>query len=91
VRVTVSALGNVGVQTSVTVPDGGTASVASDSRLSEGRREFGPPVLGGLPYAGRGYRNIGYGRSLMSRRVNVSARVIDLREEEYRQTGYRSP
>ena len=35
-------------------------------------------------------RNVGYGRSLSVRQVRVRARVIDLREEEFRQTGFRS-
>jgi hypothetical protein len=49
------------------------------------------PVLGRLPVAGRGFRNVGYGRSALSGRVTASVRVIDLREEEFRQTGFRSP
>jgi Flp pilus assembly secretin CpaC len=81
----------IAVATSVTVPDGGTASLGGYSRLSEGRSEFGPPVLGRVPYAGRLPRNTGYGRSAVSTRVTASVRIIDLREEEYRQTGVRSP
>ena len=70
------------VQTTVTVPDGGTVTLGGFSRLSEGRTAFGLP--------GRGFRNIGYGRSAVGGRVNVRVRIINLREEEYRQTGYRS-
>jgi Flp pilus assembly secretin CpaC len=80
----------IGVRTTVTVPDGGTASLGGYGRLAEGRVGYGPPVLGRLPYAGRGFGNIGYGRAAAAYRVTVSVRVIDLREEEYRQTGYRS-
>jgi general secretion pathway protein D len=72
------------VQTTVTAPDGGTVSLGGYGRLSEGRTEFGAPGLG------RGFRNVGYGRSATSGRVSVRVRIIDLREEEYRQTGYRS-
>jgi hypothetical protein len=72
------------VQTTVSVPDGGTATLGGYGRLSEGRTAFGAPGLG------RGFRNVGYGRSAAGSRVSVSVRVIDLREEEYRQTGYRS-
>jgi general secretion pathway protein D len=78
------------LQTTVAVPDGGSVVVGGYSTLSEGRTEAGVPVLGGVPYLGRGFRNIGYGRRLVSRRVIVKARIIDLREEEYRQTGVRS-
>lgn len=78
------------VQTTVTVPDRGTALLGGYSRLSEGRVSYGAPGLGRLPYAGRGFRNVAYGRSAVSARVSASVRIIDLREEEYRQTGVRS-
>jgi type II secretory pathway component GspD/PulD (secretin) len=74
----------------VAVPDGGTVTLGGYSQVSEGRSEFGVPGLSKVPYVGRGFRNVGYGRSVLIRRVNVSARVIDLREEEYRQTGVSS-
>jgi type II secretory pathway component GspD/PulD (secretin) len=79
------------VQTTATVPDGGTASLGSYSRYSESRKEYGVPVLGKIPSVGRGFRNVGYGRSVLSRRVTASVRIISLRDEEYRQTGFRSP
>src|SRR4051794_34568412 len=44
---------------SVVVPDGGEALVAGHSSVSEGRNEFGVPVLGKVPYLDRGYRNVG--------------------------------
>jgi type II secretory pathway component GspD/PulD (secretin) len=81
----------IGVRTTVTVPDGGSALLGSYSRLSEGRREYGVPVLGKIPYVSRGFRNVGYGRTVLRRSVRASVRIIDLREEEYRQTGFRSP
>jgi hypothetical protein len=84
------AVTQIAVQTSVAVPDGGTALVGGYSRVSEGRSEYGPPVLGKAPYVSRGLRNIGYGRSVVAGRVTASVRVIDLYEEEYRQTGVRS-
>ncbi len=82
--VAVPAFANIGVQTTATVPDGGTASLGGYSGLSEGRNALGAPGLG------RPGRNVGYGRSVISRRVTASVRIIDLREEEYRQTGVRS-
>jgi hypothetical protein len=82
---------NINVATSVSVPDGGEATLGGYSRLSEGRTEYGAPGLGKLPYAGRAVRNTGYGRRAVYTRGSVRVRVIDLREEEYRQTGFRSP
>jgi type II secretory pathway component GspD/PulD (secretin) len=86
-----TALGNIRVQTAVRVPDGGTALVGSYSRLAEARSEYGVPVLGKVPYLSRGFRNVGYGRTVLRRSVTASVRIISLREEEYRQTGFRSP
>lgn len=74
----------IGVQTSVLVPDGGTALVAGYSTYREGRNEFGTPVLGKIPIAGRPFRNVGYGYAIQSSTVTVRVRVIDLREEEAR-------
>ncbi len=90
VRPTASPLA-VSVQSSVTVPDGGTASLGGYSRMAETRSEYGAPALGRLPYTSRGFRNVGSGRSVRSGRVSIRARVISLREEEERQTGFRSP
>jgi type II secretory pathway component GspD/PulD (secretin) len=81
---------NLSVQTSVAVPDGGTALVGGYSQLSEGRVEYGPPGLGKVPYVSRPFRNTAYGRSTTAARVTASVRIISLREEEYRQTGVRS-
>jgi type II secretory pathway component GspD/PulD (secretin) len=88
--VVVPTVTNIRVQTTVTVPDGGTALVGGYSRLSEGRTEYGVPVLGKVPYVGRGFRNVGYGRTIVSGKVTATVRIIDLREEEFRQTGVRS-
>jgi type II secretory pathway component GspD/PulD (secretin) len=81
----------IAAQTNVTIPDGGTASLAGYSRVSEGRTTLGPPVLAGLPVLGRGLRNTAYGRSTVVGRVTASVRIISLREEEYRQTGVGGP
>jgi hypothetical protein len=77
--------------TTVRVPDGGTASVASYSEYAEGRSEYGAPFLSKLPYGDRAVRNVGYGRHVATHGVSVSVRIIDLRDEEFRQTGYRGP
>ena len=46
-------LTRVSVQTTVAVPDGGTVLMGGLKRLSEGRNEFGPPVLSKIPYLNR--------------------------------------
>jgi hypothetical protein len=76
-------------RTSILVPDGGSASVASYGSLDEGRTEAGVPVLGKTPYLRRGFGNVSNGRRTRYRSIRVKVRVISLREEEERQTGVR--
>src|SRR5262245_25768240 len=95
VRVSVNATftgpgGSLSIRTTARVPDGGTASLGSYNTVSESRSEYGAPILGKVPVVNRGFRNVGAGRSVTSRRVTATVRVIDLREEEFRQTGFRS-
>jgi hypothetical protein len=85
----VPTLTSVRVNSSIAVPDGGEALLASYSRLSEGRTEAGVPVLGKTPYLGRGFDNVAAGRSISRTSVSVRVRVISLAEEEERQTGRR--
>jgi type II secretory pathway component GspD/PulD (secretin) len=84
-------LSRVSVNTTVAVPDGGTVLMGGLKRLSEGRNEFGPPVLSKIPYLNRLFRNIGYGRSAESLLIMVTPRIIIQAEEEETQTGYRAP
>jgi type II secretory pathway component GspD/PulD (secretin) len=84
---TVPTFTNIRLQTTATIPDRGSVVLGGYSRYSEGRNEFGAPVLGKTPYLGRGFRTVGYGRDVTSTRVIASVRVIDLYEEELRQTG----
>jgi Flp pilus assembly secretin CpaC len=77
-------------QNTVAVPDGGTALIGSYSRVSEARNEFGTPGIGKLPVAGRLFRNVGVSRQVQTIQASASVRIIDLAEEEYRQTGVRS-
>jgi hypothetical protein len=88
--VPVPTVTNLGVTPAATAPTSGSVSLRSYSTVSDGRNEFGVPVVGRVPYVSRGFRNVGYGRSAVSVRASVSVRVIDLREEEFRQTGLRS-
>ena len=46
----------------MSVPDGGTVLLGGLKPLSEGRNEFGPPVLSKIPYINRLFKNVGYGR-----------------------------
>lgn len=84
-------LTRVAVNTTVAVPDGGTVLMGGLKRLSEGRNEFGPPVLSKIPYLSRLFRNVGYGRSAESLLIMVTPRIIIQAEEEVTQTGYTPP
>jgi type II secretory pathway component GspD/PulD (secretin)/tetratricopeptide (TPR) repeat protein len=76
----------VSVVTTVMVPDGGTVLLGGLKRLSEGRNEFGPPVLSKIPYLDRLFRNVGYGREVENLMMMVTPRIIINEEEELRQT-----
>ena len=75
------------VQTTVVVPDGGTVLLGGLKRLSEGRNEFGPPILSKIPYINRLFKNVGYGREAESILLMVTPRIIINEEEEGIQTG----
>jgi type II secretory pathway component GspD/PulD (secretin) len=79
------SINTVGVNTSVNVPDGGTVLMGGLKRLSEGRNEFGPPILSKIPYINRLFKNVGYGRETESLLMMVTPRIIILEEEEQRQ------
>jgi type II secretory pathway component GspD/PulD (secretin) len=80
---------NLETQTVVVVPDGGTVVMGGLKYMTEGRNEFGPPVLGKIPYLNRLFRNVAYGREGRSILIMVTPRVIINREEQERQTGVR--
>jgi type II secretory pathway component GspD/PulD (secretin) len=84
-------LTRVSVQTTVAVPDGGTVLMGGLKRLSEGRNEYGPPILSKIPYLNRLFRNTAYGRSAESLLIMVTPRIIIQAEEEEKQTGYVPP
>jgi type II secretory pathway component GspD/PulD (secretin) len=77
----------IAVLTTVSVPDGGTVLMGGLKRLSEGRNEFGPPVLSKIPYINRLFKNVGYGREAESLMIMVTPRIIINEEEEIRATG----
>ena len=72
----------VSVNTTVSVPDGGTVLLGGVKRLSEGRNEFGVPLLGKIPYLSRLFRNVGIGRETQSLMMMVTPRIIIQEEEE---------
>jgi type II secretory pathway component GspD/PulD (secretin) len=70
------------LNTTVVVPDGGTVLMGGLKTLVEGRNEYGPPVLGKIPYLSRLFTNVGYGREAQSLMIMVTARIIINEEEE---------
>jgi Flp pilus assembly secretin CpaC/tetratricopeptide (TPR) repeat protein len=79
------AFDTVSVNTTVNVPDGGTVLLGGLKRLSEGRNEFGPPILSKIPYLDRLFRNTAYGRDTESLLMMITPRIIINEEEELRQ------
>ena len=62
----------VTVTTTVSVPDGGTVLLGGIKRLSEGRNEFGVPILNKIPYIDRLFKNVGIGRDTSSLMMMVT-------------------
>jgi general secretion pathway protein D len=73
---------SVTVTTTVSVPDGGTVLLGGIKRLSEGRNEFGVPILDKIPYLNRLFKNVGIGRETTSLMMMVTPRIIIQEEEE---------
>jgi len=71
----------------VIVPDGGVAVQGSFSSVPEGRNEGGVPMLGKVPYLGRGFRNVGAGSSVSTFQRSVSVRIFSLMEEDAKLLG----
>ncbi len=72
------------VTTTVSVPDGGTVLLGGIKRLSEGRNEFGVPILNKIPYINRLFKNVAVGRETQSLMMMVTPRIIIQEEEEER-------
>jgi len=72
----------VTVTTTVSVPDGGTVLLGGIKRLSEGRNEYGVPILDKIPYIDRLFKNVGIGRDTSSLMMMVTPRIIIQEEEE---------
>jgi len=78
------------VTTTVSVPDGGTVLLGGIKRLSEGRNEFGVPMLDKIPYINRLFKNVGIGRETQSLMMMVTPRII-IQEEEEEKLGVVAP
>ena len=76
------------VQTTVSVPDGGTILLGGIKRLAEGRVERGVPMLSKIPYISRLFKNVAVGRDSQSLMLMVTPRIIIQEEEEIAQTGF---
>ncbi len=76
------------VQTTVSVPDGGTILLGGIKRMAEGRVERGVPMLSKIPYVNRLFRNVSAGRDARSLMLMVTPRIIIQEEEELAQTGF---
>jgi hypothetical protein len=77
----------LGLNTTVSVPDGGTAVMGSYGSMVEGRNQIGPPTLSNTPYLGRLFGNVGTGREVRGYRVLIGVRIFSLREEDERLLG----
>ena len=77
----------VTVTTTVNVPDGGTVLLGGIKRKSEGRNEFGVPMLSKIPYVNRLFRNVGIGSETESLMLMVTPRIIIQEEEEQKLLG----
>lgn len=77
----------ISVNTTVVVPDGGTVVLGGLKTMSEGRNEFGPPVLSQVPYLNRLFKNTGVGRETRHLMLMVTPRIIITTEEEAIATG----
>jgi Flp pilus assembly secretin CpaC len=75
------------MQGELTIPDGGTALLGGWKRVSEGRNEFGPPVLSKVPYANRLFKNVGYAKVTENVLVMVTARIILHEDKETTKAG----
>ncbi len=89
VTIQLPSLATFSVQTTVSVPDGGTILLGGIKRLSEGRKENGVPMLDKIPYINRLFMNTAIGRNTQSIMMTVTPRIIIQEEEEEFITGIR--
>src|SRR5262245_49324472 len=68
------------VNTTVTVPDQGSALLGSVNRAREGSVSRGVPILGKVPFVNRGFNNRAIGRDVSALQMRVHATIINLDE-----------
>ena len=70
------------LQTVVQVPDGGTMHLGGVQRSAYGQVDRSGAMLGGVPLAGRLFRNRAIGRSTSASNASVGVQIISLKERE---------
>jgi len=70
------------VDTTVSVPDGGSILLGGIRRLSDGEQVNGVPVLNKVPYINRLFRNSATIRDSQTLMLMVTPRIIILEEDE---------
>ena len=70
------------LQTVVQVPDGGTMHLGGVQRSTYGQVDRSGAILGGVPYAGRLFRNRAIGRASSASNAQVGVQIIRLKEME---------
>ncbi len=71
-----------GLDSTLTIPDGGTALISGWKREHGVRTESGLPVLSDIPYLGRLFTNMGYTREKECVLMMVTPRIIVVEEHE---------
>ena len=79
------------VETTATVPDGGTVLFSGLKKTVDVRTECCTPVLGNVPYMNRLFRTVGVRRETQHVLVLVTPRIIIMEEEEDLQAGHHEP
>ena len=70
------------LQTVVQVPDGGTMHLGGVQRSAYGQIDRSGAMLGGVPFAGRLFRNRAIGRSTSASNASLGVQIISLKEME---------
>ncbi len=70
------------VNTTVSVPDGGTAYLGGINSYSAGQNSGGVPIVGNMPFIGRPFGNRSIGSNVGASSVTATARIIIPEEEE---------
>ncbi len=82
---------SIQISTTVSVPDGGTVVMGGIKRLSEGRKEYGTPILNKIPFINRLFMNSAIGRQSESIMMMVTPRILIQEEEEAYMLGQQNP